>query len=76
MLWTPWPVVQNGHAMPQPAWLEMHSVARSGYTRPPDLFLCPGTGAPGTPPRTCQAGAPNASIANDQDTYTTGVGVR
>ena len=25
-----WPVAQNGHAMPQPAWLEMHTVARSG----------------------------------------------
>ena len=26
----PWPVAQNGHAMPQPAWLEMQTVARSG----------------------------------------------
>ena len=24
------PVAQNGHAMPQPAWLEMQTVARSG----------------------------------------------
>ncbi len=40
-------------------------------TRPVDLFLCPGTGTPGVPPRTCQAGGPNASIANDQDIYTT-----
>jgi hypothetical protein len=45
-------------------------------TRPVDLFLCPGTGTPGTPPRTCQAGAPNASVANDQDTYTTRIGLR
>ncbi len=55
--------------------------ARTAYpvwsdTRPPDLFLCPGTGTPGIPPRTCQAGAPNASIANDEDIYTTGVGLR
>jgi hypothetical protein len=55
--------------------------ARAAYpvwsdTRPPDLFLCPGTGTPGTPPATCQAGAPNASIANDQDTYATAVGIR
>ncbi|MEC3981957.1 sialidase family protein [Amycolatopsis sp. H20-H5] len=42
-------------------------------TRPVDLFLCPGTGTPANPPRTCQAGAPNASIANDQDTYITAV---
>ncbi|WP_197696661.1 hypothetical protein [Nocardia terpenica] len=26
----PWPVAQNGQAMPQPAWLEMHRVLRSG----------------------------------------------
>ncbi|WP_245805081.1 sialidase family protein [Amycolatopsis australiensis] len=55
--------------------------ARTAYpvwsdTRPPDLFLCPGTGTPGVPPRSCEAGAPNASIANDQDTYTTSVGIR
>ena len=25
-----WPVAQNGQAMPQPAWLEMQTVARSG----------------------------------------------
>jgi hypothetical protein len=23
-----WPVAQNGHAMPQPAWLDTHSVVR------------------------------------------------
>jgi hypothetical protein len=45
-------------------------------TRPVDLFLCPGTGTPTTPPRTCQAGAPNASIANDEDAYTTPIGIR
>jgi hypothetical protein len=25
-----WPVAQNEHAMAHPAWLEMHTVARSG----------------------------------------------
>ncbi|MCU1680566.1 MAG: hypothetical protein JWQ81_1305 [Amycolatopsis sp.] len=50
--------------------------ARTAYpvwsdTRPVDLFLCPGTGTPTAPPRTCQAGAANASVANDEDTYIT-----
>jgi hypothetical protein len=39
-------------------------------TRAPDLFLCPGTGAPGVPPAVCTASAPNAAVANDQDIYT------
>ena len=26
----PCPVAQNGHAMPQPAWLDTHTVTRSG----------------------------------------------
>ena len=26
----PWPVAQNGHAIPQPAWLETHMVTRPG----------------------------------------------
>ena len=26
----PWPVAQNGQAMPQPAWLDTHTVTRSG----------------------------------------------
>jgi hypothetical protein len=42
-------------------------------TRTVDLFLCPGTATPGTPPRICQGGASNASIANNEDTYTTRV---
>jgi hypothetical protein len=42
-------------------------------TRPVDLFLCPGTGTPTTPPAVCQGGAANAWIANDQDTYAVGV---
>ncbi|HKN54648.1 MAG TPA: sialidase family protein [Amycolatopsis sp.] len=45
-------------------------------TRPVDLFLCPGTGTPTTPPATCQGGASNASVANDQDTYISRVGLR
>jgi hypothetical protein len=39
-------------------------------TRAKDLFLCPGTGAPGIPPAVCTAPAPNAAVANDQDVYT------
>jgi hypothetical protein len=39
-------------------------------TRPVDLFLCPGTGTVTTPPQVCQAGATNASLANDEDIYT------
>ncbi len=27
-----WPVAQNPHAMAQPAWVETHTVARSGYS--------------------------------------------
>ncbi len=26
----PWPVAQNGQAIPQPAWLDTQTVARSG----------------------------------------------
>ena len=26
----PWPVAQNGQAMPQPAWLDTHIVTRPG----------------------------------------------
>ena len=57
--------VTNGNAYP--VWSD---------TRPVDLFLCPGTGTPGNPPRTCEAGAPNASVANDEDIYTTRIGLR
>jgi hypothetical protein len=45
-------------------------------TRPAELFLCPGTGTPSTPPAVCRSGATNASIANDQDIYTTPLPVR
>ena len=44
-------------------------------TRAADLFLCPGTGAPGVPPAVCTAAAPNAAVANDQDIYTDSTGV-
>jgi hypothetical protein len=46
-------------------------------TRDPDLFLCPGTGTPGTPPETCQGvegGGPQQGLtANDEDIFTAGV---
>jgi hypothetical protein len=44
-------------------------------TRSPDLFLCPGTGAPGVPPALCTLAEPNGRIANDQDIFTQGVTV-
>jgi hypothetical protein len=44
-------------------------------TRSPDLFLCPGTGAPGVPPALCTATEPNGRTANDQDIFTQGVTV-
>jgi hypothetical protein len=45
-------------------------------TRPVDLFLCPGTGTTTTPPAVCEAGAANASVANDEDVYTTAVSIK
>jgi hypothetical protein len=45
-------------------------------TRPVELFLCPGTGTISTPPAVCQGGAINASVANDQDIYTTTVPIK
>jgi hypothetical protein len=42
-------------------------------SRAANLFLCPGTGTPTAPPAVCQGGAPNASVANDEDIYTTAV---
>jgi hypothetical protein len=44
-------------------------------TRSKDLFLCPGTGAPGIPPGLC-AGQDGSLTANDQDVFTAGVGQR
>jgi hypothetical protein len=40
-------------------------------TRDPDLFVCPGTGAPGVPPALCGATEPNGLLANDQNIFTT-----
>lgn len=45
-------------------------------SRAVDLFLCPGTGTTTTPPAVCQAGATNASIANDEDIYTAPIDLR
>lgn len=42
-------------------------------TRNPELFLCPGTGVPGSPPAVCNSSAANAPRANDQDVFTQGV---
>jgi hypothetical protein len=39
-------------------------------TRDPDLFLCPGTGVPGVPPRVCTGLSNNGTQANDQDIFT------
>jgi hypothetical protein len=50
-----------------PHWVDTRAVAP---------FLCPGTGTPGVPPRTCAASAPNASVANDQDVYVAAVPLR
>jgi hypothetical protein len=44
-------------------------------TRPLDMFLCPGTGAPGSPPQVCSGPGVNFSPANDQDIYTAAVSV-
>jgi hypothetical protein len=44
-----------------PVWMD---------TRDPELFLCPGTAAPGVPPAVCTGSASNAAIANDQDIFT------
>jgi hypothetical protein len=45
-------------------------------TRQPDLFLCPGTGAPGVPPATCTATEANGLQANDQEIFTDSVAVK
>jgi hypothetical protein len=47
-------------------------------TRAPELFLCPGTGTPTSPPQACtgtEGGAQAGLTANDQDIYTDVVGV-
>jgi hypothetical protein len=54
--WTPWP---SGPARPDRL-----------QTREPALVLCPGTGEPGVPPRTCTAPMPQADPANEQEIFT------
>ncbi|MEA2634386.1 MAG: hypothetical protein QOH92_1153 [Chloroflexota bacterium] len=44
-------------------------------TRSPDLFLCPGTGAPGVPPSICTGTSTSGSPANDQDIFTAKVAI-
>ncbi len=44
-------------------------------TRSPDLFVCPGTAKPGTPPALCGATETNGEQANDEDTFTATLGV-
>jgi hypothetical protein len=44
-------------------------------TRAPDVFICPGTAVPGTPPALCGATEPNGEVANDEDTFSATVDV-
>jgi hypothetical protein len=44
-------------------------------TRSPDVFLCPGTAAPGSPPALCGGMEPNGEVANDEDSFTSTVNV-
>ncbi len=45
-------------------------------TRSPDLFLCPGTGVTGVPPKVCKGtSVPNGPMANDQDAFTASVAI-
>ncbi|MDQ6728997.1 MAG: hypothetical protein M3022_01490 [Actinomycetota bacterium] len=44
-------------------------------TRSRDLFVCPGTATPGNPPALCGATEPNGQQANDQDIFTSTLGV-
>jgi hypothetical protein len=48
-------------------------------TRDPDLFVCPGTGVPGSPPGVCtgtESGGFQAGMtANDEDVFTASVGI-
>ena len=45
-------------------------------TRQADLFLCPGTGTAGSPPKVCTGSAPNAAVANNEAIYTAAVPLR
>ena len=39
-------------------------------TRNPDVFVCPGTAVPGTPPALCEQNEPDGLLANNQDIFT------
>jgi hypothetical protein len=61
-------------------YAQLAAAGRTAYpvwsdTRTEDLFLCPGTGTPGSPPQVCSGAGVNFSPANDQDIYTAGVSV-
>jgi hypothetical protein len=47
-----------------PVWMD---------TRNADLFLCPGTGAPGVPPAVCTMTAPNGIRTNNQEIFTAAI---
>ena len=38
-------------------------------SRDDDVFVCPGTAVPGTPPALCTATEPNGIVANDENIY-------
>jgi hypothetical protein len=44
-------------------------------TRSQDVFVCPGTAVPGTPPTLCGATETNGQTANDEDTFSATVNV-
>jgi hypothetical protein len=44
-------------------------------TRAKDLFLCPGSGTPGSPPKLCGATETNGEVANDEETFMAAVNV-
>jgi hypothetical protein len=44
-------------------------------TRNPELFLCPGTGVPGVPPKLCTSIGINGIRLNDQDIFSQGIEV-
>jgi hypothetical protein len=64
-------------------WGDYNAVATAGDsalplwsdTRGVDLFICPGTAAPGVPPQLCTATASNAARANDQDIFVARVAI-
>ena len=49
-----------------PIWMDTRNV---------DLFVCPGSGAPGIPPAVCTGTEPNGRTADDQDVFTDTLGV-